>query len=264
MEHQEIHMKDINMKYIKLIETTNPEVDDHEVFLNLDNPSQVRIVRSLLSDSRFDPCCNNCYLLDEATRGVCCFDVIKLILEDGRIDPKTDNYNAIINAVSVGDTEVIKLLFDDPRIGKCIPHHAIVEEITRYDIFYDEDLINFLIVDGRTDLLVDNNTFIKTCLMLGDGYITTLLDNINLNYMSWNHVTVKYAFKYSICTARKMMMDCKGNKYLDVCLLLLSCNGLFHNDEYMGYFPSELIKIIVGNILKLTIEEILFDTTLEI
>ena len=76
----------------------------------------VEVVKLLLNDPRVDPSADN----NDTIRWASLFgnvEVVKLLLNDPRVDPSADNNDAICLASNNRPFEVFKLLLNDPRLN---------------------------------------------------------------------------------------------------------------------------------------------------
>ena len=75
----------------------------------------LEVVKLLLQDPRVDPSAKNNYAIRWTSRKSR-LEVVKLLLQDPRVDPSVDNNYAIGYASENGHSEVVKLLLQDPRV----------------------------------------------------------------------------------------------------------------------------------------------------
>src|SRR5690606_28065679 len=74
------------------------------------------VVRMLLQDERIDPSDENNEAIQMASsRGHFC--IVRLLLQDGRTDPSTDSDWALRQAFDHGHDDVVRLLLQDERIS---------------------------------------------------------------------------------------------------------------------------------------------------
>jgi ankyrin repeat protein len=110
----------IVQKFLKLV-NIDPAIDKR---LNGRGKSAIRlasknghveVVKLLLNDPRVDPSAENNYAIRLASENGH-VEAVKLLLNDPRVDPSAENNDAIRWASKNGHAEVVKLLLNDPRI----------------------------------------------------------------------------------------------------------------------------------------------------
>lgn len=120
------------------------------------------IVKILLQDGRIDPAINNNEPLCNSITAHR-LEVVKLLLTDKRVDPTANNYKAFQEAVRIGNIEIFKVL----ALNK---HHYI-------NLAYNNNLIlNTALIDGHFDIvkfLLKNVDVIKT---LGPNDYAQIID----------------------------------------------------------------------------------------
>jgi ankyrin repeat protein len=97
----------------------------------------VEVVKLLLNDPRVDPSAHDNYAIRWASRNGH-VEVVKLLLNDPRVDPSADNNCAIRWASRNGHVEVVKLLLNYPRVDpsaynndamRCAPENGHAEVV---------------------------------------------------------------------------------------------------------------------------------------
>lgn len=113
------------------------------------------IVKVLLDDSRVDPSCfDNEPIRIASTNGH--EEIVKLLLRDPRVDPSTWNNFPIQYASLHHHIDIVQLLLDDPRVDpsdaeNCAIKYAIINE--------KEDIVSILLRDDR---VFDKREFLGT------------------------------------------------------------------------------------------------------
>jgi len=60
-----------------------------------------------------------------------CTEIVKLLLDDPRVDPGANDNYAIRMAGKIGCTEIVKLLLDDPRVDPCAQRNYAIRMATK-------------------------------------------------------------------------------------------------------------------------------------
>lgn len=84
----------------------------HEAIIN----NGITIVKLLLEDGKVDPTFNNNYTLTWAS-SYNHIKIVKLLLKDSRVNPCDDNNNALKMAYIKNNKEIVRLLLKDPRVN---------------------------------------------------------------------------------------------------------------------------------------------------
>ena len=99
------------------------------------------IVRVLLEDGRIDPTARNNHILHVAFRKGYSF-TIKILLSDERVK-RTVDHDIFMAAIAYGDSEIVRMLLDNPRIDPGEnDNDALGAAIYYYDRIIVEDLLN--------------------------------------------------------------------------------------------------------------------------
>ena len=81
--------------------------------------NDVKIVKLLLEDKRVNPSIRDNFPIRQASSNGR-KEIVKLLLKDERVDPSSKNNQSIINANKNGHRGVVKLLFKDNRVRKSL------------------------------------------------------------------------------------------------------------------------------------------------
>lgn len=143
------------------------------------------VMKVLLEDGRANPRADDSYVL----RWACShgsFEVVKLLLVDGRADPSDRRQEAIGSACMSGNLELVKLLANDPRVniaaGANTPfRNAVVRNSV--------EIVRFLLADPRVDPSDSKDTAFYTACVNGFVEIAEMLlnhprvlrDDVNIN-----------------------------------------------------------------------------------
>jgi len=94
--------------------STNPDVTNFSLVCKR---RQIKMIRLLLNDGRIDAGkdCSRC-LRDAANAGD--LEVVSLLMDDPRVDPSANHDEAVWNAVAHEDWQMVRMLRRDPRV-KC-------------------------------------------------------------------------------------------------------------------------------------------------
>ncbi len=99
-------------------------------------------------------------------------DVVKALLEDGRVYPGDDDNNALRQASGNGHVDVVALLLADPRVD---PTAHTNESIRKAAEFGHADVVRLLLADKRVDPSARNNIAIQDAALKGHFEIVKLL-----------------------------------------------------------------------------------------
>lgn len=103
---------------------------------------QKEIVKLLLNDPRVDPSDQNNKAIMQSSDE----EIIKMLLNDPRVDPSDQNNRLFIDMCSKGYTEIVKLLLDDERINPSAQNNGAIMEACWYG---RSDVIELLLNSDR-------------------------------------------------------------------------------------------------------------------
>ncbi|KAJ2989555.1 hypothetical protein HDV02_004949, partial [Globomyces sp. JEL0801] len=131
-------------------------------------------------------------------------DFVKVLLEDGRSDPSTNNNYAIQLTSAYGFTDIVRMLLDDQRVVPSAENNQSIRQASEYDPSADDnsaiklaaegghmDTVKVLLQDVRVDPSADDNYAIKYASENGytEGVILLLnnerfrIDNETINFI---------------------------------------------------------------------------------
>ncbi len=120
----------------------------------------LKLVRCLLSNTNLNPSAkiNNADAITLASR--CGFvKIVRLLLNDPRVDPSTDDNWAIHYASREGHTEIVRLLLNDPRVDPSANNNnAIFGPCTKHE---NVEVVRLLLQDPRVDPSAEDNRAIQ-------------------------------------------------------------------------------------------------------
>ena len=99
-------------------------------------------------------------------------EVVRLLLQDPRVDPSVSNNEAILNAVSNGHTEIVRLLLQDPRVDPTDDNNWAIRDASELG---HTEVVRLLLQDPRVDPSENNNYAIKAARTNGHEEIVQLL-----------------------------------------------------------------------------------------
>lgn len=166
----EVACKNNHLEVVKLLledDTVNPFYSNGYIsgFLRACEQGHTEIVELLLKHKkRYLEEINKNFYLEEINTNFClaCWndhlEVVKLIIDDGEVDPSYDNNDPIIAACNVGNLEMVKLLLADKRVDPSTDNnHCILDMSESGNI----EIIKLLLNDPRVDP-TDNDKAIIT------------------------------------------------------------------------------------------------------
>ena len=124
--------KIIELNYVEILaglikEGFDPSARDNYAIQSTSKNGHLVVVKLLLQDPRVDLSADNNYAIRLASEHGH-LEVVKLLLQDPRVDPSADDNYAIRGASDNGHLEVVKLLLQDPRVRNSLSG----EELTKY------------------------------------------------------------------------------------------------------------------------------------
>ena len=111
---------DGNLKAVKEMlkdPEVDPAYDDNYAIQKAVYYGRVSIVKELLKDSRVDPSDDNNFALCWAAESKKADKTIELILKDPRVDPTENDNEPLITACRAENYNVVKILLDDGRVN---------------------------------------------------------------------------------------------------------------------------------------------------
>jgi ankyrin repeat protein len=76
------------------------------------------------------------------------FDIVELILKDGRTNPNVLNNDPIRRATEHGHTDIVKLLIKDKRVNPADDSNFLIRQAAKYG---DIEIVKLLLKDKRVD-----------------------------------------------------------------------------------------------------------------
>jgi ankyrin repeat protein len=155
-----------NILLIKKMVTTA-----YNTLINACKDGHVDVVKLLLNNDRVDPAADD----NDAIQWACRNGhekVVELLLADGRADPAADNNFAIYWACREGHDKVVKLLVADGRVDPAADNNMAIHWACRKG--YDK-VVKLLLADGRADPAADNNMAIRKASQNGRVKVVKLL-----------------------------------------------------------------------------------------
>ena len=154
----------INLNYLK-------DKNIHQVFSDSSKLGKTDMIRLLLNDNRIDPSVKNSLAIRWASKyGQ--DDVVKLLLSDGRIDPSAGDNYGVRWASGKGHTDIVGLLLNDNRTDPSARNNLAIRWASKYGHL---EVVKLLLTDGRTDPLAQDNYAIKEASKNGYLNIVKLL-----------------------------------------------------------------------------------------
>jgi len=129
------------------------------------------VVRLLLQDSRVDPSLDDHYPIRRACQDGNA-DIVRLLLCDERVDPSAVSNHCLRHAVEGGHVEVVKMLLDHPKVD---PADVNQEAFRRAAANGREEIVRLLLGDKRVDPAANDNQPIRDACERGHTEIVKLL-----------------------------------------------------------------------------------------
>ena len=131
----------------------------------------LEVVKMLLEDDRVDPSANDNYAFRRASKNGH-LEIVKLLLLDKRVDPSAQDNYAIKYASGNGHLEIIKLLLTDKRVDPSVDENHAITMATKNGYL---DIIMLLLLDKRVDPSAQDNWAIGWASKNGHMEIVELL-----------------------------------------------------------------------------------------
>ena len=113
-------------------------------------------------------------------------EVVKILIQDKRVDPGADDNYAIRHASKYGYLEIVKILIQDERVDPSADDNRAIKWASQYGHL---EIVKILIQDERVDPSADNNYAIKYASR--NGYLETvkvLIPKIDLGKITDNKI----------------------------------------------------------------------------
>ncbi|KAJ3022521.1 UNVERIFIED_CONTAM: hypothetical protein HDU68_009057 [Siphonaria sp. JEL0065] len=155
-----------------------------------------------------------------------CASIVKVLLEDGRVDPSYNNNNALLVAVEKGYTTVVELLIKDERVQ--------VERVQKLISLSSFNLIEMAIVLGPS---LSRRNLVK--LLLDDGKVDPCHDG--------NRALVLAVEKGYLDVVELLLMDTRVNRFLEKehSRDATSASGVLVSTVKNGH--AYVVKLLLGN-----------------
>ena len=140
-------------------------------FQNACEHGYTEIVRLQLQDCRVDPRANDNYAIRLASQ-YGNTEVVRLLLQDPRVDPSADNNYAIKIASLNGHTEVVRLLLQDPRVDPGTANNYAIRQASEDG---HTEVVRLLLQNPRVDPGVNDNYSIQKASAKGHTEVVRLL-----------------------------------------------------------------------------------------
>lgn len=129
---------------------------------------EAKLIDNLISNTFTEDV--NKLLQDAASCGYA--GVVKILLDDSRVDPSADNNFAINVVTEYGHTEVVALLLKNPRVNPAARSNSAIVKAAQND---HDEIVKLLLADPRVDPSVNNNTVIISAAHNGRTKVVELL-----------------------------------------------------------------------------------------
>ena len=137
----------LELDYIEISCLYNPKFDLNYTFRLACKNGCIEVVKLLLQDPRVDPTANDNYAFIYACENGHT-EVVKLLLEDPRVDPSANNNFAIHCASENGHTEIVRLLLQDPRVDPSADNNFAIHCASQNGHI---EIVRLLLQDARID-----------------------------------------------------------------------------------------------------------------
>ncbi|PRP82929.1 putative ankyrin [Planoprotostelium fungivorum] len=129
------------------------------------------VVRVLLNDKRIDPTAYDQWPINiAASKGHT--EVVRLLLSDSRVNPSCEEHIALLSAVRGGHPEIVRLLLQDERVNPSVNNNRALQLAAETG---NREIVQILLSDPRVDPTALDNLAILRAVELGHNQIVDLL-----------------------------------------------------------------------------------------
>jgi hypothetical protein len=243
IEHVIILYKDKGVDTINILMEIgfDPSVNNNTAIVEAVYFKAIESIILLLNDSRVDPSIKDNFIIETVAKGNYNPLLMKLLLENPKIDPTINHNRAIFLAVKHGSVEVVKLLLEDPRVDPTIDNNYLI----KYAVNVGEiDKVKLLLTYPKVNPGATNNYAILRAVDNGNIEIIKLLSaDPRVDASASNNLAIKTAADKSI----------KYKKYDEIIRILL---------EHPRVDPSIDNNYVVKKIISEPENSLLFDLLL--
>jgi len=158
-----------------------PNIDNNFAIKCASDKGHYEIVKVLLNDARVDPSANNNYAIGFAA-GNGHYEIVKLLMSDKRVDPSANNNYAISFAAGNDHYVIVKLLMSDKRVDPSADNNYAIRWAS-YNGHYE--IVKLLMSDKRVDPSDDDNCAIRYAAFHKHHKVVDLLmtdERVRLSY----------------------------------------------------------------------------------
>jgi ankyrin repeat protein len=217
------------------------------------------IVRLLLNDPRVDPKANDNHAIRISSKNGHT-EVVRLLLNDPRVDPSANNNTAIRLSSKNGHTEVFLMLLNDPRVDPTTFNHI--------------GIVRMLLNDPRVDPSTDGNYTIIWSSQYGHTEVVRmLLNDPRVDPSVNNNLAIIYASQNGNTEIVQLLLNARiKNKFYIYYALLLSINSgktnvtrIILNDPRIKAYLNESVETFMyfGDLYKNFIRLLLNDSQID-
>ena len=164
------------------------------VFRNLImSNGHLEIIKLLMQDERVDPSSDDNWAITYASQNGH-LEIVKILMQDKRVDPSANNNWPITYASQNGRLEIVKILMQDKRVDPSAENNLAIK---RASLKGHLEIVTILMQDKRVDPSAENNQAIKWASCNGHLEIVKILmqdkrvdpsaeDNLAIRYASQN------------------------------------------------------------------------------
>ncbi len=131
----------------------------------------VDIVKLLLQDKRVDPSVDDNYAIIKASK-YGRIDIVNLLLQDKRVDPSAQENEAFLSAILQRETNIVQILLQDKRVDPSAKNNFAIGAASNCGYY---DIVKILLQDQRVDPSDDNNYAFLAASENGEIEIVKLL-----------------------------------------------------------------------------------------
>jgi ankyrin repeat protein len=179
-----------------ILSKVNIGADGHLAIRLASQRGHSEVVKLLLEDKRVDPsACNNEAIRWASKNGH--LEVVKLLLQDGRVDPSdqnnSDQYSAIHWASQFGHLEVVKLILEGKRVDPSVGNNRAIRWASERG---HSEVVKLLLEDKRVDPSASNNFAIRWASKNGHSEVVKLLlEDKRVDSSACNNEAIYFASK---------------------------------------------------------------------
>lgn len=137
------HLKALEMYW----KTSSPAADNNIAIRRASRAGHVEIVKLLLQDKRVDPSANSSEAISDAIK-IGNMEIVNLLLQDERVNPSADENEGMFWAIENGYKEFVKILLQNKRFDPSVKDNKVIYQAIRCNCL---EIVKLTLQDPRVD-----------------------------------------------------------------------------------------------------------------